>query len=315
MKYIITEKQYRLVMADLISEQKFPPSLMKLFGAQTTRNVEKIFANQTDNIESFFGKLISAEEKILMTKGGQQYFRSSIGVDVPASTIKSLLDLATSGKMTKANMEQYVSLLPEKFIEGSEFRNNIRKLLTGIIERVEQGVGKSLTQTKGVTQTTKKTAQATAPVIAKGSFKVADPEESFKIAGWLDQKFYESGSRRHSELTDREYSSLIPETKSYLLTLLDYLKNYHPNFKNGNFYDPSNNKISKTERELLDRATMNIWGGYGRPGGLVRMKLDGGKTPPLPIPTKAVEDNLNSVFPTASNSMYGNGENLWTSVK
>lgn len=288
---------------------------MKLFGAQTTRNVEKIFANQTDNVESFFAKLISAEQKILMTKGGQQYLRSSIGVDVPASTIKSLLDLATSGKMTKANMEQYVSLLPEKFINGSDFRNNIRKLLTGTIERVEQGVGKSLTQTKGVTQTTKQTAQATAPAITKGAFKIADPDESFKIAGWLDQKFYESGNRRIAELTNQQYSSLTPETKSYLLTLLDYLKKYHPNFKNGNFYDPLTNEISKTERQLLNRATMNMWGGFKRPGELVQMKLNGGKTPPLPIPTKAVEDNLNSVFPTASNSMYADGKNFWTSVK
>lgn len=288
---------------------------MRLFGAQTTRKVEQIFANQTDDVETFFAKLISAEEKILLTKGGQQYLRSSIGVDVPASTIKSLLDLAASGKMTKANMEQYVLLLPEKFINGSEFRNNIRKLLTGTIERVEKGAGKSLTQTKGVTQTTKQTTQATAPVIAKGSFKVADPDESFKIAGWLDQKFYESGNRRIAALTNQQYSSLTPETKSYLLTLLDYLKKYHPNFKNGNFYDPVTGELSKTERQLLDRAIMNMWGGYKRPGELVRMKLNRGQTPSLPIPTKSVEDNLNSIFPTPSNSMYADGKNFWTSVK
>lgn len=290
-------------------EQPIPQSLMKLFGAQTARNVEKIFAKEIDNVESFFAKIISADEKILLTKGGQQYFKSSIGVEIPSSLIKNMLDLAAAGKINSSNINSYLSLLPEKFVNGSSFRDNIGKLINGTINRVEKGALKAPVQS-----VSKQTAPLTKE-ISKGSFRTASPDESYMIAGWLDQKFYESGERRIAEPTDQEYAKMIPETKSYLIKLLDYIKNYHPNYENGVWKHPITQKPSKTERELVNNAVVNMWGGLGRPGPLTRRKIyDNLPTPPLPIPTKAVEDNLNSIYPTSSQSMYGKGKNFWSST-
>jgi hypothetical protein len=70
----------------------------------------------------------------------------------------------------------------------------------------------------------------------------------------------------------------------------------------------------KTERESIDAVTNNYWGGFGRTGKLVKDNVSNIKnTPSLPIPSKSVENNLNSIFPTSSHSQYGNGKNFWSS--
>ena len=284
MKYVITESQYKL-----LTEGVLPPALMKLFGAQTAKKMDQIFAQDIANIESFFAKIIASNEKVLLTKAGQQYLRSSIGVDYPASSLKSIIDLANVGKINRTNMEQYLNLLPEKFYNGMEFRENIRKLLEGTVVRVEKGVGKTVAQ-KAETQVAK-----TAP---SGSFKMGDSEESGNLAYWFDKKFYEANDKRHGFIKDEQINKMTSETKSYILYLLDKIKNIHPNFRNGKFYNPDNNAVMATENELLKMATMNMWGGGGRPGILARKVMYKEPIPSLPVPSQSVRNNLDQIFPS-----------------
>jgi hypothetical protein len=304
MKVIITEKQYELVSNKLLMEGPIPSTLMKLFGAQTARKLEQIFAQDIDNIELYFAKITSESEKVLLTKAGQQYLKSSIGVEIPTSTLKTIMDLASVGKITKSNMEQYLNLLPEKFFNGSDFRGNIRKLLEATINRVEKGAGKVTAKT--VNKTLSKT-KVPVPQTISSSFKMAKPEESFKLAGWLDQKFYEAGNKRHSSITNAQFEKLLPETKEYLKKLYQRMKELFP----GNI----NSRLQvKTERESIDAVTNNYWGGFGRQGKLVQDNYSNIKnTPSLPLPSKSVENDLNSIFPTAGNSQYGAGKNFWSS--
>jgi len=299
--YLVRESEYNLLLEELAS------TLMKLFGAQTAKKLERIFADKIDNIESFFAQITSATEKVLITKSGQQYLRSSIGVEIPTSTIKSILDLALAGKITKSNMDEYLNLLPEKFHNGSNFRGNIEKLLDGIITRLENGGGKIATKTANKTST--KPVASTAGAIGTGSFKMAGGDESFKLAGWLDQKFYESKGKRHSVITDDIFNKMLPETKEYLKILYKRMKEILPD-------NPNSREIVKTDRDVVDAVTNNYWGGFNRPNEIIKKYMnERGKTTAFPIPSKSVEDNLNSIFPTDGNSMYANGKNFWSSTK
>ena len=139
-------------------------------------------------------------------------------------------------------------------------------------------------------------------------------EESFKLAKWFDQKFYEANDKRHSFITDEIINKMTPETKSYLLNLLDKTKNIHSGFRGGRFFNPDNNKLMTTENDLLKMVTTNMWGGYGRPGIMASKAVYKEAIPSLPIPSKAVENNLNSIFPTSSNTSYAHaGKNAWSS--
>lgn len=291
-KRVIREKQYGLVSGEILMEGILPPTLMKLFGLQTAKKMDQIFVKEISNIELFFAKIISSGEKNLVTKSGQQYLRSSIG-DYPSSSIKSIIDLAISGKINRANMDQYLNLLPEKFYNGSLFRENIRKLLDSIVIRVERGVGKTAVAQKVETQVSK--------VIPKGSFPMGSTEDSGKLAYWLDKKFYEANDKRHDNITDVQIGKMITQTKSYILNLLDNIKDSHPNFRNGKFYSPANNSVMETENDLLKMATQNMWGGFGRPGILLRKFRNKEPIPSLPIPPQSVKDNLNSIFPDRIN--------------
>ena len=299
--HIADESEYNLLLEQL------SPTLMKLFGAQTAKKMERIFADKTGNIERFFAELASASEKVLITKSGQQYLRSSIGVEIPTSTIKSILDLASTGKITKSNMYEYLNLLPEKFHNGSQFRGNIKVMLDGIITRLENSGGKIATKTAN--KASSKPLTSASKAIGKSSFKMADPDESFKLAGWLDQKFYEANDKRHSEITDAIFNKMLPETKEYLKILYKRMKELFPDNINSK-------KIVKTDRDVVDTATSNYWGGFNRANKIIKDNTQQmGKTPALPIPSKSVEDNLNSIFPTPPNSMYSNGKNFWSSSK
>lgn len=297
-KLIVTEKQYNLFSKKLLMEgTPIPRTLMKLFGAQTARKMEQIFVQDIDNIELYFARITSESEKVLLTKAGQQYLKTSIGVPIPTSTIKSMFDLASVGKITKSNMDEFLNLLPEKFSNGSDFRGNIRKLLEATINRVEKGVGKVKTINK---------TKVSVPQTISSSFKMAEPEESFKLAGWFDQKFYEAGDKRHSSITDSQFEKMLPETKNYLKKLYERMKELFPE-------NPNSRSQVKTERELIDAVTNNYWGGFGRNGKLVQDNFSNIKnTPSLPIPSKSVENNLNSIFPTPSHSQYGGGKNFWS---
>jgi hypothetical protein len=300
MKILIKESQYHLLI-----EGPIPSTLMKLFGAQTARKMEQIFAQDIENIELYFAKLTAESEKVLLTKAGQQYLKSSIGVEIPTSTIKSMFDLASVGKITKSNMNEYLNLLPEKFNNGSNFRENISKLLQGTINRVEKGAGK--VTKKILNKTSSKTKVPVSQTMSKITFKMAKPEESFKLAGWFDQKFYESGGKRHDNITNAQFEKMLPETKEYLKKLYQRMKELFP--------DSINSKISvKTDQDAVKAVTSSYWGGFGRQGKLVGDNARNIKnTPSLPIPSKSVENNLNSIFPTESNSQYALGKNFWSS--
>jgi len=323
------EKIIRLTESDInklvkkILNEGIPPALMKLFGAQTARKLEQVFEPKVaENIEKYFAHIIAIEEKNLLTKAGQQYLKSSIGVEIPATTIKSILDMGLAGKINKGNMEQYLQYLPEKLFNGNEFRDNIRTLLTATINKVEKtGAQKAAGQAevKATTQkvATNQSSQA-APVgqaLSKGSFGMSDAEESKRLAYWFDQKFYEANNKRHAFITDEVINKMTPETKSYLLNLLEKTKNIHPDFRGGRFLNPENNKVMTTENDLLKMVTSNMWGGYGRPGIMASKAIykEAG-IPSLPIPSKSVENNLNSIFPTSSNTSYAHaGKNAWSS--
>lgn len=297
MKYIISENQFITLL-----EGKLPPTLMKLFGAQTAKKMDSTFAKEIDKIETFFSKIITSGEKNLILKGGNYYFKSSLGLDYPTSTIQKMIDMSLSGKINKTNLESYVSLIPEKFYNGGNFRENIRILLKGTIDRVESNVGK-INKPSNFEKKPKSTSQN----ITKSSFTMASPEESFKLAGWFDQKFYESGDKRHSEITNAQFEKMLPETKEYLKKLYKKMKELYPNSN-------SSRKLVNTDKDAVYAVTQNYWGGFGRQGDLVGKNLKNPKnTPSLPLPSKSVENNLNSIFPTPSNSQYSNGKNFWNS--
>lgn len=298
MKYIINENQYRLLI-----EAGLPSFMTKFFGAQTAQKMNRILVDDLGKIESFFAAIAQAE-KIVVTKAGQHYFRSNIGVEVPAQTIKTLLDMAMIGKITKENIDQYVNLLPEKFIQGSDFRRNIKNLLTITINKFESGASKNVSQNVGKqTQKATQSSNVAAANVAKTNFTMANPEESGKLAVWFDQKFYESGNKRHDSISNVQFEKLLPETKEYLKVLYKRLQEIMPN-------NPNSRMTIKNDQDIINAVTNNYWGGFGRYGELTNKHLNKQSVPSLPKPTKSVEDNLNSVFPSSSNGIKGN---YWSS--
>jgi hypothetical protein len=310
------KKVIRLTESDLIHLVKkvinegLPPSMTKLFGAQTSKRLEQFFEPAAaQNIEKYFAHIISSQQKNLLTKSGQQYLKSSLGVEIPALTLKSILDLGMSGKINKSNMEQYLALLPEKLFNGSELRNNIRALLTPVINKVEKGgVQKGLPQTQAKSvASSANPATSVNQIVSKGSYNMADSDESFKLAKWFDQKFYESGYKRHEQITKDMFDKMLPETKDYLKKLYERMKQLDP-------YNPNSRITPKTDFEIVQAATNNYWGGLGRYGKLTSLGIYGEKVPSLPIPSKSIENNLNTLFPTNPSGL-NKGQTAWSSSK
>ena len=270
------------------------PTINKsLLTDQQIDKLKNIFnLEQMKIIEKYFKHIISDAEKIAVVKNGKLYLKTSTGVE-PASTIEEIIDMSLSGKINSGNIESFLSKIPEKLSNGNNFRNNMRNLLSGIVKNNEKNI-----KTPTIKQV---------KTLSNSSFKMAEPEESFKLAGWFDQKFYEAGDKRHSSITNAQFEKMLPETKEYLKKLYQRMKELFP----GNI----NSRLQvKTERESIDAVTNNYWGGFGRQGKLVQDNYSNIKnTPSLPIPSKSVENDLNSIFPTSSNSQYGNGKNFWGS--
>ena len=84
-------------------------------------------------------------------------------------------------------------------------------------------------------------------------------------------------------------SKLTPETKSYLLQLKDIVK------QKGLLRGPENGfvnkygRLPKTVDEEIEMISGNLWGGYGRKGGIQTQLNE------LPVPSSGVFDNLMDV--------------------
>jgi hypothetical protein len=108
--------------------------------------------------------------------------------------------------------------------------------------------------------------------ISRGNFKVGQLNNGSKFDKSIDavfQKvFYEGNDKRFDMFPMEVVNKFTPETKSYLLQLLDIIK--QKNLANGLELGFRNdfNRLPKTVDEEIQMLSTNFWGGYGRKGGL-----------------------------------------------
>jgi hypothetical protein len=108
--------------------------------------------------------------------------------------------------------------------------------------------------------------------ISRGNFKVGQLNNGSKFDKSIDavfQKvFYEGNDKRFDMFSMDVIKKFTPETKSYLLQLLDIIK--RKNLANGLELGFRNefNRLPKTVDEEIQMLSTNFWGGYGRRGGL-----------------------------------------------
>jgi hypothetical protein len=136
--------------------------------------------------------------------------------------------------------------------------------------------------------------------ISRGNFKVGQLNNGSKFDRWIDalfQKvFYEGNDKRFDLFSMDVIKKFTPETKSYLLQLLDIVK--RKNLANGLELGFRNefNRLPKTVDEEIQMLSTNFWGGYGRKGGLQGI-LD-----EAPNPGSSVRENLMNVTMTPKQS-------------
>ena len=112
---------------------------------------------------------------------------------------------------------------------------------------------------------------------------------------FFEKVFYEGFDKRHNMFSNEIISKLTPETKSYLLQLKDIVK------QKGLLRGPENGfvnkygRLPKTVDEEIEMISGNLWGGYGRRGGIQTQLNE------LPVPSSGVFDNLmNVTMPSTS---------------
>jgi len=135
------------------------------------------------------------------------------------------------------------------------------------------------------TPTSPKPAEQVKPQtgISRGSFQVGKLNTGSKFDKSIDaifQKvFYEGNEKRMDVFSMNVVRQFTPETKSYLLQLLDIVK--QKNLVGGLEMGFKNdfNRLPKTLDEEIQMLSGNFWGGYGRRGGL-QGELDQAPSPP-----------------------------------
>jgi hypothetical protein len=129
--------------------------------------------------------------------------------------------------------------------------------------------------------------------IPKGNFTVRKLNDGSKIAKFMDaffsKVFYEGNEKRMDAFSMDVIKRFTPETRSYLLQLLDIVKrkNLTSGLEQG--FKSDFNRLPKTVDEEIQMLSGNFWAGYGRTGGLQGI-LD-----EAPIPSSDVFQNLLNV--------------------
>jgi hypothetical protein len=137
------------------------------------------------------------------------------------------------------------------------------------------------------------------PSVSAG-FPIEEDQTKLRdLYNWFDSKFYEAKTKRHDTITDAQIAQMLPETKKYILTILEDLKEYHPSYRDGKLYNRSTGEVVTSMNGALKEATKNLWGGFSRYNKFVKNNM-WRKTPfpPVHAPTKAVIDNMNEIFPS-----------------
>ena len=95
--------------------------------------------------------------------------------------------------------------------------------------------------------------------------KMSDEETNKKLFRFFEKVFYEIKDKRHDEPYPHQLEVLTPESREYLLDLLDALKDYDKTYPRlGQFLDPQTSKPLTTEDELISYLASNFFSGLGR---------------------------------------------------
>lgn len=119
--------------------------------------------------------------------------------------------------------------------------------------------------------------------ISKGNFQVGRINNGSmfdkQIDAFFQKVFYEGNDKRMDVFPMEVVKKFTPETKSYLLQLLDIVrqKNLAGGLEQG--FKSDFNRLPKTVDEEIQMLSGNFWGGYGRTGGLQGV-LDQAPSPP-----------------------------------
>lgn len=123
--------------------------------------------------------------------------------------------------------------------------------------------------------------------------KLADEATNKKLFRFFEQIFYEIRDKRHDEPHPHQLEVLTPESREYLLDVLDALKDYDKTFPRlGVFLDPQTSKPLKTEDELISYLASNFFSGFGR-GSRLGSSVDPAPGVRIPEPpSQEVVENL-----------------------
>jgi hypothetical protein len=146
------------------------------------------------------------------------------------------------------------------------------------------------------------------PSVSAG-FPIEEDQTKLRdLYNWFDSKFYEAKTKRHDTITDAQIAQMLPETKKYILTILEDLKEYHPSYRDGKLYNRSTGEVVTSMNGALKEATKNLWGGFGRYNKFYENnRWHKTPFPPVHAPTRAVIDNMEKIFPSF---LYNNGMDI-----
>ena len=280
-----------------------------LHARDTDDVVEKYFKNVEDDEVKNFCRILAKEDPGKFAKYSLE------AVSNPNTTIVIRYAVEHPEKYNLEQLEKIdkiyrniVNNLDETDPFTSEVKNNLETQYGNKLKQnIESKKGTNPKPTEKPaeqTPTSPKPAEQVKPQtgIPKGDFGIAKINDNSKFAKFMDaffeKVFYEGNGKSMDAFTMDVIKQFTPETKSYLLQLLDIVKrkNLTGGLEQGfkNMFNPP--RLPKTVDEEIQMLSCNFWGGksqYGsggrRQGGIQGM-LD-----EAPIPTVNVMDNLMTV--------------------
>ena len=123
--------------------------------------------------------------------------------------------------------------------------------------------------------------------------KLTDEDWNKKMFRFFEQVFYEIKNKRHDYPFPHQLAKLTPESREYLLDVLDVVKTFDDKYqRTGQFLHPDNNRPLTTEDELISYLASNFFSGFGRSSKLGSSYAPiGGLRLPMP-PSQTVVDNI-----------------------
>lgn len=95
--------------------------------------------------------------------------------------------------------------------------------------------------------------------------KMSGEEMNKKLFRFFEKIFYEIKDKRYDEPYPHQLEVLTPESREYLLDVLDVLKDYDRTYPRlGEFIDPQTSKPVTTEDGLITYLASNFFCGFGR---------------------------------------------------